>query len=699
MVVQIRVDTQEETSDLRAVQKQDSQAQNCFMLIGAERKISKKEVGAEAIWDYDLKSWCFIKKVDAQQAYDKLKGKCPNIKVQRFYSEIVKKTTSGSRSAKKAVKKRCALELKKDQLIDADISFSVECNKLKVDRSYLMELDDKTLNEPSNTALKKLKEQANKLELSKTEIFSLEEECDELEIIAESELNHPSVNFSNWAFKVLGYNNKREILIWHKGEIMSIPVKQLGESDVKLLVGIDAPYNAIKDAIIDQAREAGKINDGSPIKCGVWRIKNKWIIISGHHVAVIENGSLRELADPVFEGKIIEHSNSEWLDWEMFKQAFKYSCLNECFAQIQEKVKTWNWINSEMADYASAFIMLNPFQHGMSWRPWLYLTGSKGTGKSTFLEEMIQGIFGSLVERLDKSTAHATAQTIGNSNKIAVFDEFEKSLHIKSVLELAKSFNKGGTKTSGTPGSSALKYDLHHMSWFGSIYLPLQISQDAAQESRMVKLELKKLNPGIPLFQKIEDSQVLSGRIVGSMLHTWEVIDRGAKEINRTRSEIFTTDQGIEIRTVENFMYASALLNHLNPEASKRSVPSWAIKQIEDDCDKILSTILSSILKTSSVDDSIITLIRNAKGDQTGVHSKALENAGIKHTSRDGNSFVAFRCESVSRFLLKDTSYRDLDIQAPLSRTPGAISSHPVKFSGSLGRCVLIPLNYVLGKD
>ncbi|MCP6769381.1 hypothetical protein NL529_31495, partial [Klebsiella pneumoniae] len=74
----------------------------------------------------------------------------------------------------------------------------------------------------------------------------------------------------------------------------------------------------------------------------------------------------------------------------------------------------------------SAFVMLAIVQQVMKWRPWIYVTGAAATGKTTFWEDILQHIYGGLVERLDKSTAHATAQTIGNSGRIPVFDEFEK---------------------------------------------------------------------------------------------------------------------------------------------------------------------------------------------------------------------------------------------------------------------------------
>ena len=301
------------------------------------------------------------------------------------------------------------------------------------------------------------------------------------------------------------------------------------------------------------------------------------------------------------------------------------------------------------------------------------------------------------VARLDKSTSHATAQTIGSNGKIPIFDEFEKHNHMGDVLETAKSFNKGGCKTSGTTGAKSNSYEFHHLAWFGSIYIPRQIMQDAAQESRMVKLELKVLDRTASLLDKVDNGDEIASKIIAALIFNWDQIEAGAKHINKSRKEILDSNPNLEIRTIENFMYASSLLTFVTGDSYK--VPEWASNKIEEDNDKILNAILSSILFIEGSRHSIIDCLEKARlGDQTtaGKFSKELENVGIKTTYFKGVNFLAIRHKEVSRFLLKDTEFKDLDIHAPLTRTAGAVSSHPVKFSGKADRCILIPMDYIL---
>ena len=407
------------------------------------------------------------------------------------------------------------------------------------------------------------------------------------------------------------------------------------------------------------------------------------------------------MEEPIFEGKLVETNVASWIDWTVFEESLKSGAegLKKIFNRIYEKVKLWNWVDPSMAAFATAFLMLSIVQQAMKWRPWVYLTGAKSTGKSTFFEFLLQAIYGPLVERLDKSTAHATAQTIGNSGRIPVFDEFEKHRHIPEVLELAKLFNKGGQKTSGTGSDKAHRFHLHHMPWFGSIYLPKRLIQDAAQESRIIKLELKKLEKGTPLLKKFdpEEAPKIAAEIVACMISSWGNIEAKAQEINSDRNLIIQEQPGIEIRTVENFMYAASVIIHAAPELADPMIPAWAAMQSEDDGEKLLDVILASIVRFEGENRSVSELLQLSKTKPEEKYTKELERYGLRLTTHKSHQFLAIRCEIVNRHLLKDTDYAALDIKGPLSRVEEAIAGAQVKMAGANQRCVLIPIERLGG--
>jgi len=507
-------------------------------------------------------------------------------------------------------------------------------------------------------------------------------------------------------FHVLGYNAQREILIWKEGRMIALPAGRLNRDELRLYIGGDSEWfqggkedSSLKYQLIDTAHKKGFIDDTSPLRIGVWHINGKWLVISGKKAATIDGNGLQYLTEPICEGRLVETNGVSWLDWHAFEEAMTQedSGLRGVFDLIYDKVKSWNWAVPSMPAFVSAFLLLSGVQHAMRWRPWLYLTGAKSTGKSTFFEDILQGVYGGLVERLDKSTAHATAQTIGNSGLIPVYDEFEKHKHIPDILELAKLFNRGGQKSSGTGAEKAHRYHLHHMPWFGSIYLPRRLMQDAAQESRIVKFELKKLTSSTPLLEKfdIEESRIVAAKLIAAMIRSWPAIAAKAEALNADRHQLMQEQEGIEIRTVENFMYASALLALLKHEEIEEIFPRWAATQIEEDGDKLLDTILASLVNVEGEKRSIGELLQLTRGDAPDRYMKELERYGLKLFMHKSKEYLAIRCEIVTRHLLKDTEYSALDIRSPLTRIEGSLASVQVKLAGINHRCVLIPSEWL----
>lgn len=674
---------------------------NCFILVGEGvngLRISQQEAGSKSKTCFDGEfGWCFFDKSDAERIAKKFSNKATRIKVISFHSEKARRKWHGTKQEKRATGLETKYFIAKRSVDDEESRIRGICDKSKFDISYLYENNSpEHFTELERKNFEFLKPQFEEWRRTQEECKAIEQELASLEKEIKEATSLPLSNPDVWPFKVLGYNNKREILLWHQGDLMSIPVKQISKKDLQLLMG---PFGSeAEELIIEEAHRKGKIYDDKPIKSGVWKFKDKWLVISGKQATVIEKKRVTSLDYPVFEGKIIRFEGKDWIDWDHFSKIFGKVTISEVYNTVKSKISVWNWAAPSMADYATVFVLLSPLQHAMSWRPWLHVTGARGTGKSSLFEYILQALFGALAQKLDKSTAHAAAQSVGNTGKIPIFDEFEKNKHIPDILEMLKLSNTGGVKTSGTPGEKSFEFELHHIPWFGSIYLPKQIGQDSAQESRLVKLELKKLKDSAPLLEKIEieESSKIAAEIVAAMIFQWDEIEQGAKNIAKRRKEIMNRIPGVQIRTVDNFMYSSSVLNIATKATN--DVPEWVNTINEDDGDKIMNTILSSLLRVDLNTHTVGDCIEKANGDSSNPFAKTLENQGIKHTTNNGIRYLALRSSNVVRFILKDTDYKEMDIQAPLSRIEGAISSHPVKFLGKQERCVLVPLAFVMGE-
>jgi len=502
-------------------------------------------------------------------------------------------------------------------------------------------------------------------------------------------------------FHVLGYNSERKILIWHKGHLMSIPVSQLRTDELSLIVGLDFEAESLKTQIIKVAHQKGLIDEEDPIKSGVWEINKEWLVVSGRDSLLIGSDSATPLDGPVFQDRIVHFEKNGWIKTDRIAPG---TCsLKETFDFCLKHVSQWEWNHPDMTDYVTAFVMLSPFQQAMNWRPWLYVIGPTSCGKSAFFEYVLEQIYGRLVKKIDKATAHSVAQAIGNTSKILILDEFEKNKHIPDILEVLKLMGRGGSKTSGTPGKSEISYALHHMPWMASIYLPRTINIDEAQRNRMIRFDLKKKRGGKSLdILSSEDTETLCANIISSIIPRWEEIQKEAASLEKESSSIIKSLDGkVSGRMVQNFMYASALLSIVKGKAY--TVPEWAKQEECDDGQTIIEAIVYSKVRYEGGEHLVSDLIDVAVGEPisgVGLSDKdalwALRQNGLSVAFRGGKWFLAIHPDSIRKTTLKgDEDFKDLDISAPLERMPGAEKSVLTswgKGDQSKRRCIHLPI-------
>jgi hypothetical protein len=488
-------------------------------------------------------------------------------------------------------------------------------------------------------------------------------------------------------FHVLGFNNQRNILIWHKGKILSIPISQLKPDDLKLLVGNlpgteqnqQKPYILLKNQIIELAHSKGLIDDEEPIKSGIWKFKDEWIIVSGRNAASIKAGKFSFLEEPIINNRTIEFERTSWIDLNKLENHLKSPNLFNAFEKLRLLVSQWCWADKDRIDFVAAFTILSLFQHAISWRPWIYLLGAAHTGKSTFLEYVLERLMGCLIKRLDKSTGHATAQAIGWSGRVPIFDEFEKNKHMSDVLETMKLSNRGGTKTSGTTGEKHKEFSLHHMPWFASIYLPRTFSSDQAQLSRVIKFELKRVPEGKSIIGLSDDeAQELLCEIVASVISSWPEIETRAHKIEKEKELLVKEyENKISSRTIDNFMYAMSFLSCATGCLQK--IPNWAISEIKDDGENILESVLMAKIRQGHEEFLVIDLINKILKEPINIDvteataRQLLRNNGLSVVQKSTGWFLAIRCKDLGESLFKfHGDYQKVDISAPLERLEGA---------------------------
>jgi len=483
---------------------------------------------------------------------------------------------------------------------------------------------------------------------------------------------------SKLPFEVLGFNKNNEVIVYYRGEIIKFTTQQLNKKTLQLYTWAE-DYSELASKILDTAREKGLIESETPTykEMGIWKLEEGFLIINGRE-SYLYNGELHRLNVPKIGGSLIELGGAKWLDMDRLARELREASLYATFLELYDLVTQWEFDDSDgdMARLFTAFVMLAPFQQAMSWRPWLYVTGARGVGKTTLFDEIL-GIYGELTVRLDKTTAHAIMQKVGSTGKILILDEFElknsrsEQTRVEQILELLKTASRGGLYERGTTSDKAKSWALHHMVWLGSIYPQLE---DAAQRSRTILFELRHPTRAQLRTLTHAEKEELAHKIIASMLKNWENIEKLAQEIIQRKGDYKETVQ--DGRVVDNLAYASALLETINPDW--KGLPATENRWIEDE-----KELLITIINSSDDEGNIVGQLLN-EGSGT--------EKGVKWVEHRGKRLLAIVPDLVERYLLKDTKWkgRTNEIESLLRRVSDSKNKETVKMAGMSKRAYLI---------
>ncbi len=183
----------------------------------------------------------------------------------------------------------------------------------------------------------------------------------------------------------------------------------------------------------------------------------------------------------------------------------------------------WQWARPEVDPTLLVGWIAAAFLGGaLNWRPTVYITGDKATGKST-LQALIKGLLGDYLVQAVDTTGAGIYQHIGNDSLPIAVDELEGEADVrkaKAVLKLARIAASGGLMLRGGDRHNPVEFRARSCFLFSSINTPPLEPQDL---SRMAILRLGRL----PAEQASPDldagALVVIGRcILRRLLEEWE---------------------------------------------------------------------------------------------------------------------------------------------------------------------------------
>ncbi len=155
-------------------------------------------------------------------------------------------------------------------------------------------------------------------------------------------------------------------------------------------------------------------------------------------------------------------------------------------------IETWGWQHSDLAPKIVVGWLACALVCGaLRWRPHLWITGPKQSGKST-LDTLVTNILGDLVLHVQGGTTEPGLRQALNGDALPVaFDEFEgNNPGAQKVIDAARSAASDNFAPiiKGTPEGRPLMYQLRFMGMFSGVVANVE---RAADESRFVFLELR----------------------------------------------------------------------------------------------------------------------------------------------------------------------------------------------------------------
>lgn len=185
------------------------------------------------------------------------------------------------------------------------------------------------------------------------------------------------------------------------------------------------------------------------------------------------------------------------------------------YAVLKLMFSTWSWSRPEVDPHLLiGWIGVAFLGAALPWRPAAFMTGDKGSGKST-LQEILKHILGEWLISATNTTAAGIYQRVGHDCLPVAVDEFESkadnNAKAKALLELARQASSGGLMLRGGDRHQGVEFQARSAFIFSSINAPPMEPQDL---SRFALLRLHRLRDGAKPPSIDKDALGEMGRII-----------------------------------------------------------------------------------------------------------------------------------------------------------------------------------------
>lgn len=549
-------------------------------------------------------------------------------------------------------------------------------------------------------------------------------------------------------FRILGHNGDRYYFLpRHKRQIFELTLPQT--VDKKHLTGLTGDIRfwkkvtgAAQGKLICDEVDALEIGADLQRRCteiGVYREENK----RGRGVWADDGRVVINLGESIFvDGMKTDHCDIESKFIYTYEKPIG-GLGNGGSALTAEEGRTLaqacvatNWDYEVSGEFLAGWIANAMICGALRWRPHIWISGHKGTGKSWIVEKILQPIFGHpdglAFYPYGTSTASGVRGMMQHDSLPVIFDEAEQEgqrgeQRMQEVLEAMRlsSSSSPSQVYKGTQGQGYKSYSYRSMYCLSSIMTNIKRASDA---SRITLLDLKRL-----AITSAVDKEYAAGRRDHFLEHTSQLDQEfGARLFRRMTNMI-----DIHLKNIEVFakMFADTIgdmrdadqygtllagrwtLTNDEP-VTEASARDW-IKQImwdhyighrEDTAEdrQVMNLILMGRVRVETHNGALERTVGEVLGRVAGISREgisiemcepALRRIGIKVDHRENLILFAITKEGCINDLVRGTIY-GAGWSGILKRNAHARVLEPTTFSPGLKtRCIAMPIREVFQVD
>jgi len=377
---------------------------------------------------------------------------------------------------------------------------------------------------------------------------------------------------------------------------------------------------------------------------------------------------------------------------------------DENAVELFKLAREFSWESPSYGFLLAGWVALAPICGAIQWRPHTWITGGKGTGKTTILSRYIRPLLGGIYQTATGGTTEPGLRAALRSDAIPVlFDEFEQNdskekQNVQNVLAMARiSSSEGGKIIKGTSGGGpAAQYEIRSMFCVSSINVALV---QGADRDRFCVLSLKRSSGDwSPLESRIvKNCTTEAGRsLVARTLERVPTIRANA----RLFASALAREHGQRFGDQHGTLLAGAF--SMSPNSNRKLTSDeaaefcgridWSSQRRDErdaDEDQCLARIFESMIQIEGGKRlTIMNLVESLCGPRMGnidgcdeTADKILGRYGIK--IKQGSLFVANSNTNLEA-LLRDTQWSGGAHKQALKRVEGACGSPGMEhFAGS----------------